>query len=262
MLRPQCHVVILPRSNSYLGTVLLLGEEPPRCSRLSQTLLKADKKGSSGSDVLRRFYPLNICRVNSIRMINKEINSPSWDDMVGSHSFPGEGRQKHVPMFLTTVTTLWYTKRMAIRTLQRLKHVLKSFAIFTIALGIAGLGTLTAGQTPCGPDCSMQAPKLHQLSCCTSPAGSSHVEKRVSCALQENNQAPSSACDGALCTDSSFDVREIAANTFASLDMSVVQRPAYSSETAVFHASQRSFGQPHHPATKIPVYMLTCVYLI
>ena len=34
---------------------------------------KVEKYGSSGSDVLRRLYPLKICRVRFIRMIQKYI---------------------------------------------------------------------------------------------------------------------------------------------------------------------------------------------
>ncbi len=182
--------------------------------------------------------------------------------MLGLHYCSAEGRQKLVSMFLTIITTLWYIGFMAIRSVQPLKHLLKSVAVTIIALGIAGLGTLTAGQITCGPECSRHAPALHQPSCCEPPAGTSHVKKIVTCDLQETRQAPSSACSGTLCTDFSPDVREIAAYVSTSMDMSGTLRNACSSETADFHIPQRSFGQPHAPVKKIPIHMLTCVYLI
>ena len=163
---------------------------------------------------------------------------------------------------MTGVTTLWYIDSMAITSVQPLKHLLRNIAIFIIALGIAGLGALTAGQLTCGPECSVHVTARHQPSCCKPPAGSSQVKNPVSCAHQENHQPPSSACRGTLCTETSFDVRENAAFVSTALDMDCTPRPVYSAEPAVFQASRRPFGTLHYPLKNRPIYMLTCVYLI
>ena len=148
---------------------------------------------------------------------------------------------------------------MAKRYLQHLRHLLQSIPIFIVVLGIAGLGTLKAGQITCEPDCSMHPPKMHQASCCnTSETGHAKMLSSV----QENHQGPSSDCDGTLCIDSSFEVREIAVYVSNSIDTAAASRTLQLSETTVLHTPQRSSGQPYYPEKNIPIYLLTCVYLI
>jgi hypothetical protein len=154
---------------------------------------------------------------------------------------------------LTIVPTLWYIDYMVKRYLQHLKHLLQSIPIFIVVLGIAGLGTLKAGQITCEPDCSMHPPKMHQASCCNTP-GTSNVK--------ENHQGPSSDCDGTLCIDSSVEVREIAVNVSNVIDTTAASHLLQLSETTVLPSPQRSSGQPYYPVKTIPIYMLTCVYLI
>ena len=161
--------------------------------------------------------------------------------------------QRSVSTFLTIVPTLWYKDYMVKRYLHHLKHLLQSIPIFIVVLAIAGLGTLKAGQITCEPDCSMHPPKMHQVSCCNTP-GTSNV--------QENHQGPSSDCDGTLCIDSSFEVREIAVNVSDSIDTPAASQLLQLSAATVLHSPQKSSGQPYYPEKTIPIYMLTCVYLI
>ncbi len=168
--------------------------------------------------------------------------------------------QKNVSTFLTIIPTLWYIDYMVKPYLEHLKHLLQSIPIFIAVLAIAGLGTLKAGQITCEPDCSMHSPKMHQASCCNTP-GTSHA-KMLSSNVQENHQDSSSDCDGTLCIDSSFEVREIAANVSNSLDTTAASQLSHLSAATVLHSPQKSSGQPYYPEKTIPIYMLTCVYLI
>ncbi len=155
---------------------------------------------------------------------------------------------------------MWYIGRMVKRHAQDIKHLLKCITVSIIVMGMAGLGTLQAGQVNCKPECSLHQPEMLQASCCM-PSGTSHV-KLLSGDLQEKHHVPSSDCDGTLCADSSFEVIEIAACLSSPMDMSSTPRHAYLSETTAFLSSKKSFGQPYFADKKIPIYMLTCVYLI
>lgn len=162
---------------------------------------------------------------------------------------------------MTIVPTLWYIHYMVKRYVQHLRHLLKSIAIFIVILGIAGPGTLTAGQAPCEPHGSVHRPQMHQASCCNTPA-TSHA-KMLSNSVQENHQGPSSDCDGKLCIDSTLEVGEIALNVSNSLETTgAASRTLHLSETTVLNSPQRSSGQPPYPEKNRPIYLLTCVYLI
>ncbi len=162
---------------------------------------------------------------------------------------------------MTIVTTLWYTGSMVIRHAQQLKHLLKSITIFIIVMGIAGLGTPAAGQITCEPDCSVHAQKLYQASCCVTP-GTSHA-KLLPGDVQENHHPPLSDCNGTFCIDSSLEVLEIALNVFNAPDTpTAVSRLSHLPETNVLHTVQRSSGGRYYTEKTIPIYILTCVYLI
>jgi len=162
--------------------------------------------------------------------------------------------------FLTIVATLWYKHGMLRRYSQHRKHVFQSITIFILVLGIVGLGTLKAGQLACEPDCSMHQPKMHQASCCDI-SGTKHAKMLSGHAL-ENHQAPSSDCDGTFCIESSLEELEIAVNLSSSLETPAVSQLLPSSLTACSHSPQRSSFQVTHPEKPIPIYMLTCTYLI
>lgn len=150
---------------------------------------------------------------------------------------------------------------MVIRHVQHLKYLLKRITIFIIVMGIAGLGTPAAGQIACEPDCSVHAQKLHQASCCVTP-GTSHAKMHPG-NVPENHQPPSSGCNGIFCIDSSPEVLEIALNVFNAPDTPVtVARLSHLPETNVLHAVQRSSGGRYYTEKTIPIYILTCVYLI
>jgi hypothetical protein len=155
---------------------------------------------------------------------------------------------------------MWYKHDMAKRYSQHRKHVFQSITIFILVLGIAGLGTLKAGQLPCEPDCSMHQPRVHQASCCD-VSGTSHV-KILTGHTQEKHQASSSNCDGTFCIESSLEELEIAVILSSSLDTTAASQLLPSSLTNSPHSPQRSSCQVAYPVKQIPIYMLTCTYLI
>ena len=162
--------------------------------------------------------------------------------------------------FLTIVTTLWYKHHMIKRYSQHRKHVFQSITIFFLVLGIAGLGTLKAGSLACEPDCSMHQPKMHQASCCDI-SGTKHA-KMLSGHTLENHQAPSSDCAGTFCIESSLEELEIAVNLPSSLDTPAASHLLPSSLTTCSYSRQRPSFQGAYPEKPIPIYMLTCTYLI
>lgn len=155
---------------------------------------------------------------------------------------------------------MWYKHGMAKRYSQHRNYVFQSITIFILILGIAGLGTLKAGPLACQPDCSMHQTNTHQASCCDI-SGTSHA-KMHSGHTQDNHQAPSSNCDGTFCIESSLEDLDIAVNLSSSLDTAAASQLLPSSVTTFPHSPQRSSCKVTYPENPIPIYMLTCTYLI
>jgi len=142
---------------------------------------------------------------------------------------------------------------------QNRKYVFQSITVFILVLGIAGLGTLKAGQLVCEPDCSMHQVNMHQASCCDL-SGTDH-QNTLSAHAQQRHQAPSSDCDATFCLESSLEELEIAVNLSNSIDTPAVQlTPSLLTTCAYF--LQRSSFHVTYPEKQIPIYMLTCTYLI
>ncbi len=161
---------------------------------------------------------------------------------------------------MTNVPTLWYIRDMLNRNVYYFRWFLRNITLLTVVIGVAGLGTLRAGQAACEPGCSVHQPKMHQASCCDTP-GLSHA-KTLSSSVQENHQDASSTCDGTLCIDSSVDVRETALHVSRSIDASAVSHFLHVSQTTVLHSQPNASGQRYSPEKTTPIYMLTCTYLI
>lgn len=141
------------------------------------------------------------------------------------------------------------------------KALSQNVVVCLLVIGIAGLGALKADQLACEPDCPMHQTKMDQPSCCDVVETNHHA--MLNGGVPENHGAPLPCCDGKFCSDSTFDIQEIAANNTAFPDIPVAA-PIHSTSTvsAIFAPSRKVSAPVYHPGKTIPIYILTCVYLI
>lgn len=141
------------------------------------------------------------------------------------------------------------------------KDLLWNLVLFILVIGIAGLGTLKAGQLFCEPGCPMHQTKMAQSSCCD--VVETHHPEMLTGGVPENHRAPLPCCDGKFCTDFTFDIQETAANTTAAPDIPVaVSRHSATAVSAIFIPSGKLSSPFYYPGKTIPIYILTCAYLI
>ena len=158
---------------------------------------------------------------------------------------------------MTIVTTLWYIWSMVTPIF---KLATRALTVFLVVLAIMGMTTAKAGVDNCDPGCVMHQPTHKQAACCNVDE-SDHLEMVTSNSTEQSrSQLP--CCDRKLCVDSSFETRETAfmVNTIESADsgsQKISYSEAYSDPTYKKPISWNCF-----PQKTVPVYVITCVYLI
>ena len=156
---------------------------------------------------------------------------------------------------LTIVTTLWYICSMVTLIV---KHAARALTVLLTGVALMGMTTAKAGVDNCDPGCAMHQPTHKQAACCDVDE-SNHLGM-VSSSDQSESQLP--CCDTNLCADSSFMSREAAftASTLDSADPGS-QEIRYS-QASSDPAYKKPISRNCFSQKTVPVYVITCVYLI
>jgi len=141
-----------------------------------------------------------------------------------------------------------------------LKHAARALTVLLVVVAIMGMATAKAGVDNCAPGCFMHQPAHKQAACCNVDK-SNHLEM-VTSSSTDHSQSQLPCCERKLCVDSSFESRETAfmANTIDSA-VSGLQKICYT-EASPVPAYKKPITQNRFPQKTIPVYVITCVYLI